>query len=89
MYGNLAGLDLCNHQHVVWHVLSFGQTDGLHGVTFNGNNVLIEGINRDSHVSISGLAFTAFMTVDNIGKSNSEIFNPFSPTDHHKRLQTV
>ena len=49
-------------------MMSFGQTDGLHSVTFNGNNVMIGGVNRDSHVTISGLSFTAMMHPDNIGK---------------------
>lgn len=50
--------------------MSFGQTDGLHSVTFNGNNVMVGGVNRDSHVTIPGLSFTAMMHPDNIGKSD-------------------
>lgn len=67
-YGNLANLAVCKGTRVAWHVLSFGQTEGLHGVTFNGNNVKISGTNRDSHISISALSFSALMDVENIGK---------------------
>ncbi|XP_052788746.1 ferroxidase HEPHL1-like [Mya arenaria] len=66
-YGNLEGLSLCRYENVVWHVLSFGSTESLHVVTFNGNNVVIDGRSRDSHVIISGQAFNAFMKPDNDG----------------------
>ncbi|KAL4239418.1 hephaestin-like 1 [Mactra antiquata] len=66
-YGNLDGLNVCKDEKVVWHILSFGQTEGNHGITFNGNNVVIDGINRDSHVIISGMAFSALMRPDNVG----------------------
>ena len=68
MYGNLGGLDLYQHQKVAWHILSFGETDGMHGVAFNGNNVMIEGVYRPSQVIVSGLAFAAYMEVESIGK---------------------
>ena len=73
-YGNLEGLDVCQNDDVMWHVLSFGRGDIPHGVTFNGNNVLIDGINRDSHMSVSGLAFTAIMHPDNVGMVIYSIF---------------
>ncbi|XP_052815429.1 hephaestin-like isoform X3 [Mya arenaria] len=66
-YGNLEGLDVCRDDNVVWHVLSFGQTEGNHVVTFNGNNVVIDGTFRDSHVIISGQTFSALMKPDNVG----------------------
>ena len=53
---------------MTWYILSFGQTDGIHGVTFNGNNVLISGTNRDSYVTMSGMSFTAIMDANNNGK---------------------
>ncbi|WAQ95424.1 HEPH-like protein [Mya arenaria] len=61
------GLDVCRDDNVVWHVLSFGQTEGNHVVTFNGNNVVIDGTFRDSHVIISGQTFSALMKPDNVG----------------------
>lgn len=66
-YGNLEGLDVCMNEKVVWHILSFGQTEGNHGVTFNGNNVVIDDVNRDSHVIISGVGYSAVMTPNNAG----------------------
>ena len=53
---------------MTWYILSFGQTDAIHGVTFNGNNVLISGTNRDSYVTMSGMSFTAIMDANNNGK---------------------
>lgn len=55
----------------MWHVISFGQTEGNHVVTFNGNNVIIDGVNRDSHVIISGVGFSAVMKPDNVGMYQS------------------
>ncbi|XP_045213557.2 ferroxidase HEPHL1-like [Mercenaria mercenaria] len=66
-YGNLEGLDVCKDEKVVWHIISFGQTEGNHGVTFNGNNVLIDGVYRDSHVIISGVGLSAIMKPSNVG----------------------
>ncbi|XP_052266278.1 ferroxidase HEPHL1-like isoform X1 [Dreissena polymorpha] len=66
-YGNIEGLHMCRDENVVWHMLSFGQTEGNHAVTFNGNNVNIDGINRDSHVIISGQGFSAVMKPINAG----------------------
>ncbi|WAQ95422.1 HEPHL-like protein [Mya arenaria] len=66
-YGNLEGLDVCRDENVAWHVLSFGQGEGNHVVTFNGNNVVIDGMFRDSHVIISGQTFSALMKPDNVG----------------------
>ena len=66
-YGNLEGLSTCKFDTVSWHVLSFGDTEDLHGVKFNGNNLLINGVYTDSHVSISGLTFTGIMHAQNEG----------------------
>ena len=67
-YGNLEGLDVCLGDNVIWHVLSFGQTEGNHVVTFNGNNVAVDGQSKDSRVIISGQTFTALMRPDNVGE---------------------
>ncbi|KAH3853725.1 hypothetical protein DPMN_096257 [Dreissena polymorpha] len=66
-YGNLEGLNMCRNDVAVWHIMSFGQTEGNHAVTFNGNNVNIDGINRDSHVIISGQALSLEMKPTNVG----------------------
>jgi len=59
---------MCKDENIVWHVVSFGQTEGNHVVTFNGNNVVIDGVYKDAHVIISGQAFGAFMKPNNVGK---------------------
>ena len=58
---------MCKDEKVVWHIISFGQTEGNHGVTFNGNNVLIDGVYRDSHVIISGVGLSGVMKPSNVG----------------------
>lgn len=66
-YGNLEGLTMCTNERVVWYQCSFGLTEGNHVVTFNGNNVLIDGVYKDSQVIISGMTVTAVMQPNNIG----------------------
>ncbi|KAI2656580.1 Ferroxidase HEPHL1 [Labeo rohita] len=36
MYGNLPGLDLCNGEHTMWHILGLGTEVDIHGVYFEG-----------------------------------------------------
>ncbi|KAK3609799.1 hypothetical protein CHS0354_029837 [Potamilus streckersoni] len=67
-YGNLEGLKVCAGDLVEWHVISFGESEGLHGVTFLGNNVMISKLHRDNQLVMSGLSFTALMHVQNLGR---------------------
>ena len=74
-YGNLDGLEMCKGDKVVWHLLGLGGNEALHVPVFNGNNLRIYGINRDSHVLIPEMTWTGMMVADNVGKYRT-IFEP-------------
>ena len=67
-YGNLESLDMCHGDAVAWHVMSMGGKEGLHGVKFNGNNILTGGVNRDAYVVVPGTTFTGLMHAGNAGR---------------------
>ena len=68
MYGNLEGLEICKLKTAAWHVLSDGDVNGLHVFSVSGgDNLLIEGVNVDAHVSVSGMAYTGIMEATNVG----------------------
>ncbi len=69
MYGNLPGLDLCNGEHVMWHILGLGTEVDIHGVYFEGNTFRRDGMNRDTLSVFPHTAVTVSMTPDNNGKS--------------------
>lgn len=69
MYGNLLGLDLCNGEHVMWHILGLGTEVDIHGVYFEGNTFRRDGMNRDTLSVFPHTAVTVSMTPDNNGKS--------------------
>ncbi len=69
MYGNLPALDLCNGEHVMWHILGLGTEVDIHGVYFEGNTFRRDGMNRDTLSVFPHTAVTVSMTPDNNGKS--------------------
>lgn len=68
MYGNLPGLDLCNGEHVMWHILGLGTEVDIHGVYFEGNTFRRDGMNRDTLSVFPHTAVTVSMTPDNNGQ---------------------
>uniref|UniRef100_A0A671M1R7 ferroxidase n=1 Tax=Sinocyclocheilus anshuiensis TaxID=1608454 RepID=A0A671M1R7_9TELE len=68
MYGNLPGLDLCNGEHVMWHILGLGTEVDIHGVYFEGNTFQRDGMNRDTLSVFPHTAVTVSMTPDNNGQ---------------------
>lgn len=69
MYGNLPALDLCNGEHVMWHILGLGSEVDIHGVYFEGNTFQRDGMNRDTLSVFPHTSVTVIMTPDNNGKS--------------------
>lgn len=69
MYGNLPALDLCNGEHVMWHILGLGSEVDIHGVYFEGNTFQRDGMNRDTLSVFPHTTVTVSMTPDNNGKS--------------------
>ncbi|XP_026138757.1 hephaestin-like protein 1 isoform X1 [Carassius auratus] len=68
MYGNLPALDLCNGEHVMWHILGLGSEVDIHGVYFEGNTFQRDGMNRDTLNVFPHTAVTVYMTPDNNGQ---------------------
>ena len=44
-----------------------GANEALHGIKFNGNNILTGGVNRDAYVVVPGGTFTGLMHAENVG----------------------
>ncbi|RXN15616.1 hephaestin 1 [Labeo rohita] len=65
MYGNLPGLDLCNGEHTMWHILGLGTEVDIHGVYFEGNTFQRDGMNRDTLSVFPHTTVTVSMTPDN------------------------
>uniref|UniRef100_A0A8C2JJY9 ferroxidase n=1 Tax=Cyprinus carpio TaxID=7962 RepID=A0A8C2JJY9_CYPCA len=68
MYGNLPALDLCNGEHVMWHILGLGSEVDIHGVYFEGNTFQRDGMNRDTLSVFPHTSVTVIMTPDNNGQ---------------------
>ncbi|KAK2881550.1 hypothetical protein Q8A67_018818 [Cirrhinus molitorella] len=68
MYGNLPDLDLCNGEHVTWHILGLGTEVDIHGVYFEGNTFQRDGMNRDTLSVFPHTTVTVSMTPDNDGQ---------------------
>ncbi|MCJ8745764.1 hypothetical protein PDJAM_G00134240 [Pangasius djambal] len=67
MYGNLPGLDLCEGDHVVWHMLGLGTEVDLHGVYFQGNTFQRDGTTHDTLSLFPHTSVTVSMIPDNNG----------------------
>lgn len=66
MYGNLPELELCNGDHVVWHLLGLGSVD-LFGIYFQGNTFQLDKTTRDTLSLFPHSSVTVSMTPDNDG----------------------
>ncbi|KAF5901209.1 hephaestin-like protein 1, partial [Clarias magur] len=66
MYGNLPELDLCEGDHVVWHLMGLGSVD-LYGVYFQGNTFQLDNTTRDTFSLFPHSSLTVSMKPDNDG----------------------
>ncbi|XP_060105083.1 hephaestin [Heteronotia binoei] len=69
MFSNLPSLDVCTGEKVSWHLLGLGTETDVHGVAFQGNTVLMDGMRRDTASLFPHTFATAFMQMDNEGSS--------------------
>ncbi|XP_077164339.1 hephaestin isoform X3 [Paroedura picta] len=69
MFSNLPSLDVCKGEKVSWHLLGLGSEADVHGVVFQGNTVLIDGMRRDTASLFPHTFATAVMQTDNGGTS--------------------
>lgn len=47
MYGNLPGIELCQHRAVAWHLFGMGNEVDIHSAFFHGNTLLDRGHRTD------------------------------------------
>uniref|UniRef100_A0A8C5WYB9 Plastocyanin-like domain-containing protein n=1 Tax=Laticauda laticaudata TaxID=8630 RepID=A0A8C5WYB9_LATLA len=68
LFGNLPLLDTCKGDTISWHLLGFGSETDVHGVAFQGNTILMNGMRRDTTSLFPHTCATALMQPDNQGK---------------------
>ncbi|KAF4075782.1 hypothetical protein AMELA_G00222750 [Ameiurus melas] len=79
MYGNLPDLNLCDGDHVVWHLLGLGSVN-LYSIYFQGNTFQLDKTTRDTLSLFPHSSVTVSMTPDNDG-----IFKLSSLNSYHYR----
>ncbi|XP_026558869.1 hephaestin isoform X2 [Pseudonaja textilis] len=78
LFGNLPLLDTCKGDTISWHLLGFGSETDVHGVAFQGNTILMNGMRRDTTSLFPHTFATALMQPDNQG-----IFDVYCQTSNH------
>ncbi|XP_046689887.1 ferroxidase HEPHL1-like [Silurus meridionalis] len=66
MYGNLPELNLCEGDHVVWHLMALGSAH-LYSVYFQGNTIQLDNTTRDTVNLFPHSSVTVSMKPDNDG----------------------
>ncbi|KAF7691732.1 hypothetical protein HF521_010699 [Silurus meridionalis] len=66
MYGNLPELNLCEGDHVVWHLMALGSVH-LYSVYFQGNTIQLDNTTRDTVNLFPHSSVTVSMKPDNDG----------------------
>ncbi|KAM8975284.1 ferroxidase HEPHL1 [Pelodytes ibericus] len=67
MFGNLPGLNMCNMEHISWHLLGLGTEIDMHGIYFEGNTLDLGGMTRDTISLFPHTTVTAYMHPDEAG----------------------
>uniref|UniRef100_A0A8C5STZ0 ferroxidase n=1 Tax=Laticauda laticaudata TaxID=8630 RepID=A0A8C5STZ0_LATLA len=78
LFGNLPLLDTCKGDTISWHLLGFGSETDVHGVAFQGNTILMNGMRRDTTSLFPHTCATALMQPDNQGT-----FDVYCQTSNH------
>ncbi|XP_007436319.1 hephaestin isoform X2 [Python bivittatus] len=78
LFGNLPLLDMCKGDTVSWHLLGLGSETDVHGVVFQGNTILMNGMRRDTASLFPHTFTTALMQPDNLGT-----FGVYCQTSNH------
>ena len=68
LFSNLPKLDMCKGDTVAWHLLGPGTETDVHGVTFQGNTVQLQGMRKSSVMLFPHTFVMAIMQPDNPGK---------------------
>ncbi|XP_056419522.1 ceruloplasmin-like [Hyla sarda] len=67
MYGNLAGLYMCEGDLVLWHMLGLGTEVDMHGIHFTGNTIKIRETTRDVASLFPHISYSVTMNPDKVG----------------------
>ncbi|KAJ6663217.1 hypothetical protein lerEdw1_010353 [Lerista edwardsae] len=76
--GNMLHVNVCRGETVSWHLLAFGTESDVHGVAFQGNTVLVNGMRQDTSSLFPHTFATALMQPDNEGT-----FEVYCQTSNH------
>nr|XP_015107721.1 hephaestin isoform X3 [Vicugna pacos] len=67
LFSNLPNLDMCKGDKVAWHLLGLGTETDVHGVTFQGNTVQLQGMRKSAAMLFPHTFVMAVMQPDNSG----------------------
>ncbi|XP_066496065.1 hephaestin [Tiliqua scincoides] len=77
-FGNMPHLNVCKGETISWHLLGLGTESDIHGVAFQGNTVLLNGMRCDTASLFPHTFATAVMQPDNEG-----MFEVYCQTSNH------
>nr|XP_060611989.1 hephaestin [Anolis sagrei ordinatus] len=78
VYSNLPLLEVCKGETISLHLLGFGGEAGIHGIAFQGNTILMNGMRRDTTSLFPHTFATALMQPDEEGT-----FEVYCQTSNH------
>lgn len=78
MFGNLPGMELCQHRAVAWHLFGMGNEQDVHSVFFHGNTLLDRGHRTD----VLSLFPATFATAEMVPKASGKWLLSCQVNDH-------
>lgn len=78
MFGNLPGIQLCQHRAVAWHLFGMGNEVDIHSAFFHGNTLLDRGHRTD----VLSLFPATFATAEMIPKAKGKWLLTCQVNDH-------
>ncbi|XP_058484126.1 ferroxidase HEPHL1 isoform X1 [Solea solea] len=78
MFGNLPGIQLCQHRAVAWHLFGMGNEVDIHSAFFHGNTLLDRGHRTD----VLSLFPATFATAEMVPKSKGKWLLACQVNDH-------
>ncbi|KAM9333121.1 ferroxidase HEPHL1 [Pholidichthys leucotaenia] len=78
MFGNLPGIQLCQHRAVAWHLFGMGSENDIHSAFFHGNTLLDRGHRTD----ILSLFPATFATAEMVPKARGKWLLACQVNDH-------
>lgn len=78
MFGNLPGIELCQHRAVAWHLFGMGNEVDIHSAFFHGNTLLDRGHRTD----VLSLFPATFATAKMVPKANGKWLLACQVNDH-------